>query len=82
MLNIQVDLESTHIVHAVATQGRIKCTCNQWVTSYKMAVYFDSVHEIKYYKNDIGKDKVLIYNFMESYVLSIAHPKPKEALSI
>ena len=47
-----------HRITAVATQGRATCSCDQWVTSYKVAKLENN--ETLYYKTNGKTDKVRI----------------------
>ena len=46
---LQVDLLNTTRVSGVATQGRNRCSCNQWVTKYKLK-YSEGGQAFKFYR--------------------------------
>ena len=55
---LQVDLLNTTRVSGVATQGRNGCSCNQWVTKYKLK-YSEGGKAFKFYRRSgDNSDKV------------------------
>ena len=55
---LQVDLLNTTRVSGVATQGRNGCSCNQWVTKYKLK-YSEDRQAFKFYRRSgDNSDKV------------------------
>ena len=51
---LQVDLLNTTRVSGVATQGRNGCSCNQWVTKYKLQ-YSEDGQAFKFYRRSGDK---------------------------